>query len=125
MGTFALVLAATGSIMVNDMSGGVVTHIGVAAAPGLVVAAMIYTVPDISAAHFSAAVTIGVRSVGRLPTRLMPPASPAQAVPTAQTHLSVYRRHRCRRPKMVAWRPRGLTGGPAGLLLRGVDELME
>jgi len=71
VGTFALVLAATGSIMVNDMSGGVVTHIGVAAAPGLVVAAMIYAVADISAAHFNAAVTIGFRSVGPWQVQVM------------------------------------------------------
>ena len=73
VGTFALVFATTGSIMVNEMSGGVVTHIGVAAAPGLVVAAMIYAVGDISAAHFNPAVTIGFWSVGRLPARLVAP----------------------------------------------------
>ena len=74
VGTFALVFAATGSIMVNDLSGGtLVTHVGVAAAPGLVVAAMIYAVGDISAAHFNPAVTIGFWSVGRLPTRLVVP----------------------------------------------------
>ena len=73
VGTFALVFAATGSIMVNDMAGGVVTHIGVAAAPGLVVAAMIYAGGGISAAHFNPAVTIGFWSVGRLPTRLVAP----------------------------------------------------
>ena len=73
VGTFALVFAATGSIMVNDLSGGVVTHIGIAAAPGLVVAAMIYAVGDISAAHFNPAVTIGFWSVGRLPARLVAP----------------------------------------------------
>ncbi len=73
VGTFALVFAATGSIMVNDLSGGVVTHVGIAAAPGLVVAAMIYAVGDISAAHFNPAVTIGFWSVGRLPARLVAP----------------------------------------------------
>ena len=73
VGTFALVFAATGSIMVNDLSGGVVTHAGIAAAPGLVVAAMIYAVGDISAAHFNPAVTIGFWSVGRLPARLVAP----------------------------------------------------
>ena len=87
VGTFALVFAATGSIMVNDMSGGVVTHIGVAAAPrlvvaapGPVVAAMIYAVGDISAAHFNPAVTIGFWSVGRLPTRLVLPSIGSQVV---------------------------------------------
>ena len=79
VGTFALVFAATGSIMINDLSGGtLVTHIGVAAigvaaAPALVVAAMIYAVGDTSNAHFNPAVTIGFWSVGRLPTRLVVP----------------------------------------------------
>ena len=80
VGTFALVFAATGSIMVNDLSGGVVTHIGVAAAPGLVVAAMIYAVGDISDAHFNPAVTIGFWSVGRLPARLVVPYIASQVV---------------------------------------------
>ena len=67
VGTFALVLAATGSIMVDLTSGGTVTHAGVAAAPGLVIAAMIYAVGSISGAHFNPAVSIGFWSVGRLP----------------------------------------------------------
>ena len=30
VGTFALVFAGTGAIIVNDVSGGVVTHVGIA-----------------------------------------------------------------------------------------------
>ena len=80
VGTLALVFAATGSIMVNDMSGGVVTDIGVAAAPGRVVAAMIYAVGDISAAHVNLAVTMGFLSVGCLPARLVVPYIASQMV---------------------------------------------
>ena len=90
VGTFALVFAATGSIMVNDLSGGVVTHIGVAAAPGLVVAAMIYAVGDISAAHFNPAVTIGFWSVGRLPTRLVVPYLLSQAAGAVLASLALW-----------------------------------
>ena len=90
MGTFALVFAATGSIMVNDMAGGVVTHIGVAAAPGLVVAAMIYAVGDISAAHFNPAVTIGFWSVGRLPARLVAPYIASQIVGAVLASLALW-----------------------------------
>ena len=40
-GTFALVFAGTGAVVINDVSGGTVTHVGVALTFGLVVLAMI------------------------------------------------------------------------------------
>ncbi|MGA2870508.1 MAG: aquaporin, partial [Verrucomicrobiota bacterium] len=57
IGTFALVFAGTGAIVINDVSGGTVTHVGIALTFGLVIMAMIYTVGDISGAHFNPAVT--------------------------------------------------------------------
>ena len=58
IGTFALVFAGCGAIVINDISGGVITHVGVALTFGLVVMAMIYAVGDRSGAHFNPAVTI-------------------------------------------------------------------
>lgn len=58
IGTFALVFCGTGAIIINQESGGVITHAGIAATFGLIVAAMIYTVGDISGAHLNPAVTI-------------------------------------------------------------------
>lgn len=55
LGTFALVLAGTGAIVVNDLSGGTITHVGIALTFGLVVLAMIYTIGDISGAHINPA----------------------------------------------------------------------
>jgi aquaporin NIP len=51
IGTFALVFAGTGAIVINETSGGAITHVGISLTFGLIVLAMIYTVGDISGAH--------------------------------------------------------------------------
>ena len=48
IGTFALVFAGTGAVVVNDRDGGGVTQVGVAITFGLVVMAMIYALGDVS-----------------------------------------------------------------------------
>ena len=58
LGTFALVFAGTGAIIINKESGGVITHVGIAITFGLIVMAMIYALGDISGAHLNPAVTI-------------------------------------------------------------------
>lgn len=69
IGTFALVFAGTGAIVINDVSGGAVTHVGIALTFGLVVMAMIYAVGDISGAHLNPAVTTGFWLSGRFSGR--------------------------------------------------------
>ncbi len=58
LGTFFLVFSGTGAIVVNEVSGGVVTHAGVALTFGLVVMAVIYAIGDVSGAHINPAVTV-------------------------------------------------------------------
>jgi aquaporin NIP len=71
-GTFGLVFAGTGAIVINDVSGGMVTHVGVALTFGLIVLAMIYTFGDISGAHLNPAVSIAFYISGRFPAGLLP-----------------------------------------------------
>ena len=56
IGTFALVFAGCGAIMVDAKTGSL-GHLGVALAFGLVIMAMIYAVGHVSGAHFNPAVT--------------------------------------------------------------------
>ncbi|MBW4487333.1 MAG: aquaporin [Trichocoleus desertorum ATA4-8-CV12] len=67
VGTFILVFAGTGAVMVNQLSNGAVTHLGISFVFGAVVAALIYTLGHISGAHFNPAVTLAFWASGFFP----------------------------------------------------------
>lgn len=69
IGTFALVFTGCGAIVVNDLYGGALGHVGICLVFGLVVMTMIYAVGNISGAHFNPAVTLGFFFAKRLPRR--------------------------------------------------------
>lgn len=80
LGTFALVFAGTGAIVVNDVSGGAVTHVGISLTFGLVVMSLIYALGDLSGAHLNPAVTIAFWAGRRFPGRDVGPYIAAQLV---------------------------------------------
>ena len=72
VGTFALVFAGCGAIVVDQTLEAPLGHIGVCAVFGLVIMAMIYATGHISGAHFNPAVTLAFASSGRFPWKEVP-----------------------------------------------------
>ncbi|WP_338421569.1 MIP/aquaporin family protein [Nostoc flagelliforme] len=73
IGTFILVFAGTGAVMVNSISGGSVTHIGISFVFGAVITALIYGIGHLSGAHFNPAVTLAFWTSGFFPKwRVLP-----------------------------------------------------
>ena len=78
IGTFGLVFAGTGAIVINDVSHEAITHVGIAITFGLIVMAMIYALGDISGAHMNPAVTIGFWAARLFPAKQIGPYIVAQ-----------------------------------------------
>ena len=66
--------------MVNQISNGAITHLGISAVFGAVVAAMIYTFGHISQAHFNPAVTLAFWRSGFFPKQKVLPYVAAQII---------------------------------------------
>ena len=78
VGTYTMIFAGTGAVVVDQVSGGSITHLGVALTWGLIVMVLIYTFGDLSGAHMNPAVSIGFTIAGRFPLRELPSYMVAQ-----------------------------------------------
>lgn len=65
LGTFFLVFAGTGAVVVDDLRGHPIGAPGIALVFGMVVLTLIYAFGELSGAHFNPAVTLGFASSGR------------------------------------------------------------
>jgi MIP family channel proteins len=80
IGTFVLIFAGTGAVMVDKISNGAVTHLGISMVFGAVVTALIYSLSHISGAHFNPAVTLAFWSGGFFRQSLVIPYIVAQVL---------------------------------------------
>jgi aquaporin Z len=80
IGTFALVFAGTGAIIINDISGGVITEPGIGLVFGLIIMTMIYALGEVSGAHFNPAVSFGFWLAQKLPSREVLPYISSQVL---------------------------------------------
>ena len=77
LGTFILVFAGTGAIMINDIAQAI-GHVGIAVTFGFVIVALIYSFAHVSGAHFNPAVTLAFWSMGEFNRRNVIPYIAAQ-----------------------------------------------
>ena len=72
VGTFALVFAGCGAMMIDASTGGTVSHVGVGLTFGLVIMVMVSATGHVSGAHLNPAVTLAFAATGSFPWREVP-----------------------------------------------------
>jgi MIP family channel proteins len=89
VGTFLLVFVATGVVVANAAADGVITHVGVAIATGLVVTALVYSLGHLTGAHFNLAVSLAFAIGRHFPLRGLVPYWLVQLIGAALASLVV------------------------------------
>ena len=79
-GAFAIVFGGCGAVTIDQISGGAVSHVGIATSFGLIVMTMIYATGHISGAHFNPAVTLAFAASRHFPRREIIPYISAQCL---------------------------------------------
>ena len=89
VGTFILVFAGPGAVVINEVAGGPVTHLGIGLSFGLAVMVAIFAVGHISGAHINPAVTLAFALGGHFPRRHVPAYIAAQLLGAAGAALAL------------------------------------
>lgn len=76
-------------MVINQASGGAVSHVGIGLTFGLVIAAMVFATGHISGAHINPAVTLAFWGVGRFPGREVPSYVTAQLLGACFASLAI------------------------------------
>ena len=83
IGTYGLVFAGTGAIMIDELSGGRVGNVGIGLTFGLIVSAMVHSTGHISGAHINPAVTLSLALCRHFSWRSVPLYWAAQLIGAA------------------------------------------
>ena len=89
-GTYFMVFIGTGSIILDQIYTGTVTHAGISIAFGLAVFLMVYIFGHISGAHINPAVTIGLAVYKKFPSNQILPYIAAQLGGAVAASFSLY-----------------------------------
>jgi aquaporin Z len=89
IGTFILVFAGTGAIVIDSITGAI-SHVGIALTFGFVVTALIYSFSHISGAHFNPAVTISFAIMKEFDKKDVLPYILAQLLGAILASISLY-----------------------------------
>jgi len=89
LGTFILVFAGTGAVVIDSLTGAI-GHIGIALTFGMVVTALIYSFGHISGAHFNPAVTLAFTVMGEFKKSELLPYISAQILGATTASITLF-----------------------------------